>query len=150
MHFRSAVAASLLGAVSLAAQTELPEAPAKATTLRICGSCHEIETVISSRRTKLGWRRITEEMVARGAEGSDEELQAIVDYLAEWFGKVNVNAASAAELEKALGLAQKEAEAIVAYREQHGKYGSFEELLKTPGVDAEKLRQKRSLVAFSE
>ncbi|PWT92565.1 MAG: hypothetical protein C5B56_02115 [Proteobacteria bacterium] len=132
------------------AQTELPDGAGRDTAKKICANCHEIESVISARRTKAGWQQITDDMVARGAEGSEEELAAVVAYLAEWFGKVNVNTAAPAELQKTLGLSEKEARAIVSYREQRGKYANFEGLLKTPGIDPEKLRGKRSLVAFSQ
>src|SRR4051812_41789110 len=123
MRFPSApliVAAALAGPIGLPAQTELPDGAAKAKVQKICGSCHEMESVIASRRTRLGWQQMTEEMVGRGAEGSDEDLAAVVAYLTEWFGKVNVNTASAAEMGKALGLSEKEARAIASYREQNG------------------------------
>jgi competence ComEA-like helix-hairpin-helix protein len=109
-----------------------------------------MESVISSRRTKIGWQEITEDMISRGAEGSEEELAAVVAYLTEWFGKINVNTAAAAELEKTLAISQKEATAIAAWRERNGKIKSFEELEKVPDVEPEKLRQKRSLIAFSQ
>jgi competence protein ComEA len=137
-------------AAALLAQMELPDGPAKQKVVKICATCHEMETVVATRRTKLGWQQMTEDMVSRGAEGSEEDLAAVVAYLTEWAGKVNVNTASAGELQKALGIDGKEAGAIVSYREQNGKFKSFEELLKTPGADPEKLRQKRSLVAFSQ
>jgi competence ComEA-like helix-hairpin-helix protein len=134
----------------LAGQTQLPEGPGKEATRKICSNCHDIETVTAARRTKIGWQQMVEDMAGRGAEGSDEELAAIVTYLATFYGKVNVNTASADELRKALGLSEKEALAIVSWREKNGKYSSFDQLQKTPGVDAEKLRDKRGLVAFSQ
>jgi competence ComEA-like helix-hairpin-helix protein len=134
----------------LYAQTELPDAPARDTVKKICSGCHEMESVISSRRTKIGWQQITEDMISRGAEGSDAEMAAVVAYLTEWFGKINVNTATAAEIEKTLALPGKEAQAIAAWREHNGKIKNFEELEKVPGVEPEKLRQKRSLIAFSQ
>jgi competence protein ComEA len=134
----------------LAGQAQLPEGPGKEATRKICSNCHDIETVTAARRTKIGWQQMVEDMAGRGAEGSDEELAAIVTYLATFYGKVNVNTASADDLRKALGLSEKEALAIVSWREKNGKYSSFDQLQKTPGVDAEKLRDKRGLVAFSQ
>jgi competence protein ComEA len=137
------------GASSQEKQGPLPEAPGRDVVQKICAACHEIETVIASRRTKIGWQQTVEDMIARGAEGSDEEMAAVADYLATYFGKVNVNTAPAEELEKSLGLAAKEAQAITAYRERNGKIKDFEELKKVPGVSAEKLQPKRGLIAFS-
>jgi len=89
-------------------------------------------------------------MVSRGAEGTDDEMSTVVEFLSTWFGKLNVNTASAGELQKSLGLSEKEAQAILSYRAQNGKYKNFDELMKTPGVNPETLREKRSMVAFSQ
>ena len=136
--------------MALQAQSELPEGPGKEPVKRICAQCHEVATVISSRRTKIGWQQMTDDMISRGAEGTDEDMAAVVAYLTAWFGKTNVNTAAAAELQKTLDLSEKEARAILSYREQNGKIRSFDELEKVPGMDPEKLRQKRSRIAFSQ
>lgn len=135
---------------ALAAQSELPDGPGKEQVKKICGECHEMATVISSRRTRIGWQQMTDDMISRGAAGSDDDMAAVVAYLAKWFGKINVNTAAAAELQKALDLSEKEARAITSYRENNGKIKNFDELERVPGMDPEKLRQKRSLMAFSQ
>jgi competence ComEA-like helix-hairpin-helix protein len=145
-----AAAIALSFPLFLAAQTELPAGPGREAVKKVCSDCHEIETVISSRRTKAGWQQITDDMVSRGAEGTDEEMAAVVQYLTTWFGKVNVNTASVADLQKLLDLSEKQARAIAAYRDHNGKIKNFDELEKVPGVDPEKLRMKRSLIAFSQ
>jgi competence ComEA-like helix-hairpin-helix protein len=117
---------------------------------KICGNCHEITTVVSSRRTKIAWEQMVDDMITRGAEGSDADMESVVAYLTAYFGKVNVNTASVADLQKALGLSENEAQALTSHRARNGNYKNFEELAKTPGLDAEKLRQKRSLIAFSQ
>jgi competence protein ComEA len=129
-------------------QGPLPEAPGKAMVLKACASCHEIETVIGSRRTKLGWQQSVDDMISRGAEGSKEEMEAVVTYLTAHFGKVNVNTATVQELEKVMEVSEKEAQAIVSYRERNTKIKDFEELKKVPGVSSEKLQAKRGLIAF--
>jgi competence ComEA-like helix-hairpin-helix protein len=136
--------------VGLAAQSTLPDGPTRETVKKICGNCHEVESVISSRHTRTGWQEIIDDMISRGAEGTDVEMAAVAGYLTEWFGKINVNTATSGDLQKALNLSEKEARAITAYRERNGKIRNFEELEKVPGVDPEKLRPKRSLVAFSQ
>jgi competence protein ComEA len=128
----------------------LPEAPALRLVQKTCASCHEIEAVIASRRTRVGWQQTVDDMVARGAEGSDEELAKITEYLVTYFGKVNVNTASAAEVERILGLSTAEAQAIAAYRERNGKFKDLEDLKKVPDVSAEKLQAKKGLIAFSQ
>ncbi len=148
MRFRSFVTALVIGFLTLPVLQGQESAPGKAAFEKVCVSCHEAEAVLGARRTRIGWEQTVEDMAARGAEGSEEQMAAIVDYLTRNFGKLNVNTAAAAEMEKTLGLASKEAQAIVEYREKNGKIKDFEELKKVPGVNAEKLQAKRGLIAF--
>lgn len=144
---------SVLAFIAIAAGQEkkssLPDGPGKDGLEKVCSSCHELETVTATRRTKGAWQQTIQDMVDRGAEGSDEDMAAILAYLTTFFGRINVNAASAQELEKSLDLSTKTAEAIVAYREHAGKINNFDELTKIPGVDAEKLQAKRGWIAFT-
>ena len=132
------------------AQTKLPDAPGREAFKKVCSVCHELETATASRRTKAGWERMIDDMIDRGAEGSAQEMEAILTYLTSAFGKVNVNTASAAELQKTLDLSSKEAQAILTYREKNGSYKTFEDLLKAPGIRSDKLQEKRDRIAFSQ
>lgn len=136
-------------AAAQAPNPSLPDAPAKAVMMKSCTACHEIDTVTAVRRTRIGWQQTVDDMAGRGAEGTDDEMNLIVDYLTKYFGKINVNTASAEEIEHGTGLSAKDAKAIADYREEHGKFKDFEELKKVPGVRAEELQAKRGLIAFS-
>ncbi len=70
-------------------RAELPDAPGKAVFEKSCTTCHEAAQAINMRRTKTEWERVIDDMVARGANGSDQELEAIVTYLTKFFGKGN-------------------------------------------------------------
>ena len=49
--------------------------------------------------------------------------------------KVNINTASATEIQKALvGIGAKKAEAVVQYREKHGAFSAVEQLLEVQGI----------------
>ena len=102
-------------------------------------------------------------MVSRGAEGSDEEIETVVEYLSKNFGldspppaasektspqPIHVNQATASELSAALGLTADEAGAIVAYREQNGKFKEWRDLVKVPGVDASKIEANKERLVF--
>jgi len=140
----------LLFASAAAGQdSPLPAGNGKQAVEKVCSGCHEIDTVIQARRTMIGWQDMVQDMVSRGAEGSDDELAAVVQYLTQFFGKINVNTATAKELGTFLGLDEKEAQAIVDYREKNGSFKDLEQLKKVPGVSAEKLQSKKELIAFS-
>jgi competence protein ComEA len=130
-------------------KSNLPDGPGKEQLQRVCSSCHELETVTAARRTKGGWQQTIEDMVDRGAEGSEEDMVAVLSYLTTFYGRVNVNTASAEELQKSLDLSAKDAHAIVVYREQNGKINNFEQLKKIPGVDPDRLQVKRGWIAFT-
>jgi mono/diheme cytochrome c family protein len=90
---------------------DLPEAKGRDLYEKICGACHGTEVVFKTRTTKEKWKDTVDEMAARGAEGTDEQLDTIIDYLAKCFGpRVNVNKAAAKELETQFELTGTEAE----------------------------------------
>lgn len=47
---------------------------------------------------------------------------------------ININTATAAQLEQLDGVGEKTAQKIVAYREEHGGFASIEELMEVPGI----------------
>ena len=136
-------------AVAQDAPGDLPAGKGRETFLKVCSGCHDLATATGERRTRIGWQQNVDDMASRGAEGSDEELQAVVEYLTANFGKINVNTTSAKDLESSLGLSSREAQAVVDYRRKNGNYKNFEELMRTPGVSVEKLQARRNLIAFS-
>ncbi len=141
----------LFASATLPAQSNeemLPAGPAKEKLAKLCVGCHEMDLVVARRHTRPEWEGVMEDMVARGSQGTPAELAGLVDYLNQYLGKVNVNAASAKELEQALKIPEPAARAIVAWREQNGKFKSFEEVRKTPGLDEAAIRDKRGWMSF--
>jgi competence protein ComEA len=59
---------------------------------------------------------------------------------------LNLNSATAPQLELLPGIGPTLAESIVAYREAHGLFGSLDDLLDVPGIGPAKLEQIRALV----
>lgn len=135
----------LLLAVSHA--QDLPEGNGKKLVEQVCVACHGTEAVTGQRATLKGWNGIIDDMIQRGATATPEEFRTIAEYLAKNFGKVNVNKATAGEMETALELTGKEAEAIVKYRQEHGEFQDWSGLSKA-GVDPKKLEGKRDRIAF--
>ena len=131
-----------------AAQTERREDDPRAVLQKVCGTCHALDRVTSSRRSRAQWEETTDKMVAAGAKGTEEEFTAALNYLVGHYGRVNVNTATASEIAEVVGLSAQEAEAIVTYRKGNGKYEDFESLSKTPGVAMEKLEKSRDAISF--
>jgi competence protein ComEA len=133
------------------AQQKLPNGPGRDTMIRICSACHSPENVVGMAKTREEWGALVGEMAAEGAQGTDEEFNEIVDYLATNFPKapkINVNKATASDLAGGLELTSKEADAIVHYREEKGSFKSIEDVEKVPGIDAKKLEAKKDRLSF--
>ena len=126
------------------------EVKGKAAFERACVGCHQIEVATNSRYTETGWRQMVNTMVQRGAELSPSEIVNVTAYLSKNFGKLNVNTAAAAQLEETLGLTEKEAQAIVSYREQNGDIKSLDQLKSVPGVSPDKIQAKAEAIAFRD
>ncbi len=137
---------------SLPAQPqELPEAKGRDLYEKICGTCHGTEVVFKTRTTKEKWKDTVDEMAARGAEGTDEQLDTIIDYLAKCFGpRVNVNKAAAKEIETQFEITAKEAEAIIQYRMDKGDFKEVADLKSVPGLDFKKIEPLRYRITFAE
>jgi competence protein ComEA len=145
----AAVVVALLACVlPAAAQDPFPEGPGKDVTVRLCGTCHPAERSAAVRLTRDGWRDVIAKMVALGAQGSDAERAAVLDYLSASFKgeapkPVNLNTASTIDLESVAGLLRKESAALLAYRTKHGPCKALEDLKKVPGLDFRKINRRR-------
>jgi competence protein ComEA len=118
--------------------------------LNRCSTCHATERALVAPRTRKGWEGVLAEMVnTNGAQLEAGEPEAILAFLTEQHGLVNVNAAKAEEL-VALGLAQKDADTIVSHRTEHGPFADFDALRKVPGLNVEQLDAVRTRVAFRD
>ena len=151
MRYAAVVVAAMLGAPHAAAQ--LPEGPGRKETVKLCSQCHAADVVMSVGQDRAGWAATLRKMSALGARGTDEEFRAVLEYLAARFPaqelpRINVNTATAIELESGLTLKRSQAAAIIAYRAQHGKFASLEDLKRVPGLDAAAIDAKKDRVTF--
>jgi competence ComEA-like helix-hairpin-helix protein len=146
----------------------LPPGKGKAIVARTCKNCHALKVVTSKRATKEQWSALVDQMVSRGADLSDDEIDVVVDYLAKNFalkgapeapaGKnflsqqdiesINVNQATANELAAVLHLPLEQSRALVAYRDAHGNFKSWHELASIPGVHARDIEAQKDRLRF--
>jgi hypothetical protein len=74
-----------MAAQSAPQKDDLPDGPGKPVVQRMCSGCHKMTTVTSKHATKDQWASIVDRMVSRGANGTDEEIEIVVNYLATNF-----------------------------------------------------------------
>ena len=96
-----------------AAQPQLPDGPGKKTVEKVCFKCHGPENVLKKRHTKAQWDKILDTMSENGAKATDAEFEEVLNYLARYFAQINVNKASAAEIQDIVDLSADDAAAIV-------------------------------------
>jgi competence protein ComEA len=146
------VTLALLPGARLEAQNVLPDAPGKDVTVKVCATCHAAETAASVRHTPEGWRDVIAKMVAAGAQGTEQELEIVFQYLSTQFPAqsqkaLDLNTATAIDLESVAGLLRKEAAALIAYREKNGPCKKLEDLKKIAGLDYKKIEARKELLA---
>jgi len=143
LAFASVFGASVSRGHQAGAQPEArPEPPAAFT--KVCVRCHPSDKIVEGRRYRTQWDQVLEQMVARGATGSDEEMDTIFDYLVAEFGRVEINKAPADEIAQVLHLEQGVADTIVKQR----PFADFDTLTALPGVPVEELTKRRDAIVF--
>ena len=133
---------------------DLPDGKGKDLILRACVGCHKAEEIAVYRFTRDEYHAIVYRMADRGAQATPAELEVIADYLADHFPKIedatkiNVNRATAQMIAAGLGLTEEEAKAVVKYRERHGDFHAWGDLLIIYGVDGKKIAAAKDKISF--
>jgi competence ComEA-like helix-hairpin-helix protein len=153
-----------LAFVLASGENTLPPGEGQAIVQQKCAGCHALKVVTGKRAPRQQWSTIVDQMITRGADVSDDEIDTLLDYLAKNFGsatgqtgaekghdrtgQVNVNTASAPELAAALDLTVAESTSIVSYRERNGNFKEWRDLTKVPGIDAKKIESNKDRLVF--
>lgn len=133
---------------------EFPDGPGKSDLMQVCTQCHSATLVLANRQNRQGWEDTITKMAGMGANGTDQQYTAILDYLTKNFSplpsdtKVDVNTATPADIASGLNISSADAQAIVAYRAQNGPFKSLDDLRRVPGINLEKLNASANLVTF--
>ena len=146
------LAAGLLSIPLAHAQSKLPEGEGKEVVELHCLKCHGPENFINKKYTKDGWDEVIYSMQGRGLSATEAEYEIIARYCAKYLtgavAKVNMNRASAKELESGLGLGADQAEAIVRYRAEKGDFRSWQDVVKVPGIETRKIEDNKEKLTF--
>jgi competence protein ComEA len=103
--------------------------------------------VMDTPRSYDAWRETVQTMVDRGASGTDDQFDDIMDYLHRTMTTIDVNTADADELQMVLNVPQAVAQAIVARRTSR-KFVGLADLKSVPGIDASMVDAKARLIFF--
>lgn len=114
----------------------------------VCTQCHVLELVQDTPRSYDDWHQTVQEMVDRGATGTDQQFEDIMDYLHRTLTTIDVNNADADELGIVLGVSGKVAQAIVRRRARR-KFTGLADLESVPGTSAAALKAKARLIYFN-
>ncbi len=148
-HFGPDDAASLNAAAG-----GMPEGPGKQIILRECTTCHLPDHFTKYRHSNEEWQAIVIRMAPRTRSITREETDIVQKYLVTNFprvedsSKLNVNKATAAEIAARLGLTEDEAKAVIDYRQRHGTFREWGELLAIYGVDGRKIEAVKDRMSF--
>jgi len=140
--------------VFLSAQTQdpadsrLPAGPGKTALLKACTPCHGAESAVAAFKTTDEWRKTLDQMAANGAEATDDEWKEIFTYVDKHFSVILVNKADARRLANTLDVTDAQAEAIVRYRDAHGRIAAIDDLKKVAGIDAAKIDARKDRLVF--
>lgn len=80
----------------------LPDGKGKEVTKRLCSGCHAVAVFATQRHTPERWAAIVDNMVSKGLDASDEELETINSYLSTYLAAPKEGAPSAAIFEPSM------------------------------------------------
>jgi competence protein ComEA len=64
---------------------KLPPGEGRDVMIRVCGQCHSPDSAADQDLDAKGWKGLVDDMAAKGADATDEQLQQIVAYLSKAF-----------------------------------------------------------------
>lgn len=114
----------------------------------VCGNkCHNLQIVTNTPRSLDDWRDTMQKMVDRGANGTDEQYDDILDYLHRTMTTIDVNRADADELAEVLNANDAVVKVILARRSLK-KFADLADLKSVPGIDSATLDSKARMIYF--
>jgi hypothetical protein len=146
---RLAIALFCLAFYSAARAQDLPPGKGGEILNNNCGGCHGLNRTTSSGKNKEDWKSTVDRMMSKGADVKPEEEDVLIAYLAKYYGEdVNVNTASAKDLQEQLDITAAEADAMVKARAA-APFKAFADLGKVTGLDIKKLEPLKGRIVFN-
>jgi hypothetical protein len=115
--------------------------------VKICSSCHGMQMVTDTPRDYDAWHDTVQKMIDRGARGTPEEFDLVMDFLFQNVTPIDVNHADQESLMAILHTSQQTAEAIITRRASR-PFKDLADLEKVPGLDKSVLEGKKRMIFF--
>jgi len=116
--------------------------------VKICSSCHSMQMVTDTPRDWDAWHDTVQKMIDRGARGTPEEFDLVMDFLFQNVTPIDVNHADRESLMAILHAPQAAAEAIMARRARRPFKDLAELEAAVPGLDKTVLDAKKRMIFF--
>jgi len=115
--------------------------------VKICSSCHGMQMVTDTPRDYDAWHDTVQKMIDRGARGTPEEFDLVMDFLFQNVTPIDVNHADQESLMAILHTSQQTADAIITRRASR-PFKDLADLEKVPGLDKSVLEGKKRMIFF--
>ena len=126
---------------ALTKASDLDKDPADAQAVAtVCTACHSSAQFLTAARPYLRWEQTMQDMLDRGAQGTDEQLDHVLSYLVKNITIVNVNSSPSDQLGMTLQIPSTVADEIVAKRTAH-PFTSLDELKTVKGINQDVLQK---------
>lgn len=66
-------------------KSALPDGSGKPIVERACTACHSLNVIVTKKASRDDWTNVVNEMVTRGADLSDDEIDKVIEYLSTNF-----------------------------------------------------------------
>jgi len=126
-----------------ATEATTPESAA----VKICASCHGMQMVADTPRDWDAWHETVQKMIDRGARGTPDEFDLVMDFLFQNVTPIDVNHADQESLMAILHTSQRTADAIITRRASR-PFKDLADLEKVAGLDKSVLEGKKRMIFF--
>ncbi len=133
-----------LPAFSQQVSVETPQAA----TVKVCSGCHTMQLVMDTPRDYDAWHDTVQSMIDRGAQGTTDEFDLVMQFLFENMTTADINHADQETLATVLHTVPATADAIIARRniKPFKDLGELEGTI--PGLDRALLESKKRMIFF--
>jgi hypothetical protein len=140
------MAALIFPAMAQPAATEATTPAAAAT--KVCSGCHTMQIVMDTPKDYDAWHETVQAMIDRGARGTPDEFDLVMDFLFQNMTTVDVNHADPEALATILHASQETADAIIARRAARPFKDLADLESSIPGLDKGMLDGKKRMIFF--